>query len=154
MEEPNGETLFFNFLPAGVARSGPASLAEISGEQMRPAAHFQSYVTTTIEDAWSLPLTRLTCEHVRLLASQRCGLRWLSRPIAEFVHRYPRAEITFYPGDLTMAALQAFAEIASFDQKAAMLIRCADFSWMAEEYSFSRSLAREAEMLVEAARRE
>jgi hypothetical protein len=87
-----------------------------------------------------------------MLTSQRFGLRWLARPVAEFVSRFPRAEINYYPGDLTMMALKAYDDIAAIDEEAGRLIRETDYSWMAEEYTFSDSLPQEAEALVKAAR--
>lgn len=148
MDEEVGDSTFLDWLPQGTFKRAGASLAELSGKEMKAPANLRSYVTTTVETAWTTPLCRLTCEHVRLLTSQQFGLNWLARPVAEFVKMYPAAEIYFYPGDLTMAALQAFAKIARYDPVAADLLRETDYNWMPERFAFSRSLAKEAAALV------
>jgi len=84
-----------------------------------------------------------------MLTSQKFGLQWIALPVAIFVNLHPKAEITFYPGDMTMMALKAFDEIESASPEGAALIRQTDFSWMAEEYDFSRELIADARSLVE-----
>ncbi|HEX8586270.1 MAG TPA: contact-dependent growth inhibition system immunity protein [Allosphingosinicella sp.] len=148
MDELLGDTIFLDWLPKGSFKRPGASLADLSGERFKSPPDFKSYVTTTAVAAWEQPIGRLTCEHVRLLTGQQFGLKWLGRPVAQFVEMYPAAEVTFYPGDLTMAALQAFEEIAAHDPDAARLLREADYGWMRERFTFSRSLVREAEALV------
>ncbi|HVM21951.1 MAG TPA: hypothetical protein VM308_01430 [Sphingomicrobium sp.] len=153
MEEPTGDALFFDYLPKEARKRAGASLAELTGTGALPPAPLRSYVNVTTERAWSKPMARLTCEEVRLLSGgDERVWHWLARPVAEFVRRYPAAEITFFPGDLTMQALRAFPKIAEVDAAAARLLRDADLSWAADYYSSNRSLAREAAQLVEAAK--
>ena len=83
-----------------------------------------------------------------MLTSQKFGLRWIAFPVAIFVNLHPSAEVTFYPGDLTMMALKAFDEIAEASPEGAELIRSTDFSWMADEYDFSAELVEDARALV------
>jgi len=84
-----------------------------------------------------------------MLTSQKFGLQWIAMPVSIFVSLYPSAEITFYPGDMTMMALKAFGEIEIASPEGAALIRQTDFSWMAEEYDFSGELINDARSLVE-----
>ena len=152
MNEPTGAALFFDYVPNDAAKRAGASLAELTGSGPLLRAALRSYVNEAAERAWSKPMAHLTCEEVRLLSGGGRAWRWLARPVAEFVSRYPAAEITFYPGDLTLQALRSYREIAEVDAAAARQIRDADLSWMAERYSFDRSLAEEAAQLREAVR--
>jgi hypothetical protein len=56
-------------------------------------------------------MNRLTVEQVRLLTSQRFGLKWLADPVCLFVQEYPTAFVTFYSGDLSAIALRAFSDL-------------------------------------------
>lgn len=151
MKEPLEEAIFFDLLPKGLAKRAGASLAELSGTGPLPRQALRSYVNETTERAWSKPMAGLTCEEVRLLAGGERGWEWLARPVAEFVHRYPAVEITFYPGDLTTQALRAFPRIVKVDVEAARLVREADWSWMRDE-PLHRSLMREVDALFDAGR--
>lgn len=149
MEEPTGEALFFDYVPKETRKCAGASLAELTGTGALPTDSLRSYVNVTTERAWSKPMVHLTCEEARLLAGGERGWEWLARPIAEFVHRYPAAEITFYPGDITTQALRAFPLIAKVDAVAARLVRDADWTWM-RDHPLHRSLMREVDALLEA----
>ncbi len=109
-------------------------------------------VTLTVEAAWHSPISELTCEHLRILVSQKMGLKWISAAVAEFVDIHPRVEITNYPGELSLLALKALPEIAESNPGAAARLRTIDYSWMEEEFSFSRPLQREAAALLETIR--
>lgn len=124
-------------------------MEQLSGYPNKAPSSLRSNVTLTVEKAWSLPIAELSCEHVRMLTSQKFGLQWIALPVAVFVSLHAKAEITFYPGDMTMMALKAFDEIAAASPEGAALIRNTDFSWMAEEYDFSVELNDEARLLVE-----
>jgi hypothetical protein len=142
-------TPFWSWIPTDRLRPDAATLEQLSGYSRTAPASLRSNVAVAVERAWSLPIARLSCEQVRMLTSQKCGLRWIALTIAIFVHLHPKAEITFYPGDLTMMALEAFGEIAAASPEGAALIRDADYSWMAEEYDFSAELIDNARLLVE-----
>lgn len=147
MEEPTGDALFFDFVRKETRKRSGASLAELTGIGTLPTAALRSYVNETTERTWLKPMVQLTCEEVRLLAGGERGWEWLARPIAEFVHRYPAAELTFYPGDMTAQALRALPHIEKVDVAAALLVRKADWSWMRGNPIY-RSLMREVDALL------
>ena len=88
-----------------------------------------------------------------MLVGQKFGLEWLAVAVAHFVHDHPAADIYYYPGDLTLSALRAFDQIEQVSLAAARLLRNADYSWMAECYTFSDDLPAEAQQLVSRAQR-
>ena len=143
------DTPFWRWIPADRLRPQQATLEQLSGYSADAPASLRTNVTLTVEVAWSRPIAELSCEHVRMLTSQKFGLQWIALPVSIFVNLHPSAEITFYPGDMTMMALKAFDEIESASPEGAALIRQTDFSWMAEEYDFSRELVADARSLVE-----
>lgn len=153
MDEPSGETPFLDWLPKGVLKRAGASLADLSGEAIQ-STEPKSYVVATVELAWAMPISKLTCEHVRLLTSQKLGLQWLARAIAEFVDRYPAAEISFFRGDFTLSALRALPEIAQHDPGAARLLAGIDIDVLSERFPLDRSLMREAAALIREGRTE
>jgi hypothetical protein len=112
-------------------------------------------ITPLIEEvtvAWGTPLPELTCEQVLVLTQQQFGLEWLGGPVCAFVRIHPQAQIYFYPGDLTMAALRAHAELAAHAPADARRMLEADFSWMEEGFAFSPDLPEEARSLLASAR--
>jgi DNA-binding transcriptional LysR family regulator len=110
---PSGEPRFFQWLPE--LRPEGESLAALSGQAINDTP---TPMIRRAAKAWSTPVRDLSCEQVRLLTSQRMGLQWLAAPVAAFVRRYPRAEVTFYPGDFSIAALRTFGVllVARFSQ--------------------------------------
>lgn len=141
-------TPFWSWIPADRLCPQDTTLEQLSGYPITAPASLRSNVTLTVEQAWSLAIAELSCEHVRMLTSQKFGLQWLALPIAIFVNLYPKAEITYYRGDLTMMALKAFDEIAAAGREGAALIRDADYSWMAAEYDFSTELVDDARSII------
>jgi len=134
---------------------GPAdaTLASLSGDYWRLAPDdLRTTVTVTVERAWHSRIEDMTCEHLRMLVSQKMGLKWISEAVAEFVERYPRVEITNYPGEFSILALKALAEIEQSNPSAATRLRDVDYSWMEEEFSFSRQLQREAAAVLSSIR--
>lgn len=152
MEEPTGDALFFDFVPKEARKRAGASLAELTGTGPLPKAALRSYVNETTERAWSKPMVQLTCEEVRLLAGGERGWEWLARPVAEFVHRYPAAELAFYSGDLTAQALRALPLIEKVDAAAGRLVREADWMWM-RNHPIHRQLMREVDAILGGASR-
>jgi hypothetical protein len=65
-----------------------------------------------------------------MLVGQRLGLRWLARPVATFVARYPQAECDLFPGDLTVNALLAWRDLAAFAPDATRAMLDGDFKWL------------------------
>ena len=96
------------------------------------------------------PLNELTCSDVLTFLGQKDGLPWLAKSVAEFASNYPDAEIEFYPGDFTMAALRLLSEIKAVDEAAAAQLAMTDLTWMIDRYDFDPSLWREANELVAA----
>lgn len=111
-----------------------ASLESMSGMPSNPGP----YATPLIEQcetAWRTPFPQLTCETVLTLVGQKMGLEWLGVPAIEFARRHPKATIV-YPGDMTLACLQAASEllsVAAVEMKAWLQ---GDFEWMDETYSW------------------
>jgi hypothetical protein len=62
------------------------------------------------------------------------GLHWLAAPVAAFVRRYPRAEIAFYPGDLSIAALRTFPVLFERAPQDARAIADIDFTEMVDHW--------------------
>lgn len=141
------------FIDTDLIGSSLQSLAGISGDHWRLGPDdMRTNVTLTVEVAWNSPIRELTCEHLRMLVSQKMGLKWISAAVAEFVDLHPRVEISNYPGELSILALKALREIDECDPRAAARLRALDYSWMDEEFSFSRPLRREAAALLETIR--
>lgn len=149
MDEPTADATFGAYVSADAFERPDASLAELSGDRMGTPRALRTYVATTVETAWDTPLRALTCEQVRMLVSQKLGLKWLAVAVAQFVHAYPRADVTYYPGDLTLSVLKVFDDIERIDGASARLLREADYSWMADRYAFDGDLRSEALRLVE-----
>jgi hypothetical protein len=148
MNEPTGEETFSAYVPAKAFAQPNSSLAELAGYRMQAPRTLRTYVTTTVEKAWDTPLRALSCEQVRMLVGQKFGLEWLAVAVAHFVHEHPAAEISYYPGDLTLSALRAFDRIEQISAAAAGLLRNSDYTWMAGCYTFSDDLPMEAQQLV------
>lgn len=74
-------------------------------------------------------------------------MKWLARPIAVFVSRYPFAECDLYPGDLSVNALRAWREFEMYAPKETALMIGTDFAALEKEASdddYPQSIVREA----------
>ena len=80
-------------------------------------------------------MTEITCDQVRVLVSQRCGLHWLSEPVAIFVTHFPRVECDLFPGDMTLNAIRAATEFLKHAPAASLDMLAADYSWLAKEFA-------------------
>lgn len=129
MTSPSGESGFFQWLPE--FRPEGRSLSTLSGEVINDTP---TPMIQRVAKAWSTPLRDLSCEQVRLLTSQEMGLHWLAAPVAAFVRRYPRAEIAFYPGDLSIAALRTFPVLFERAPQDARAIADIDFTEMVDHW--------------------
>ncbi len=143
------DLLFFAFIPEIAVSDYTSSLAELSGfnEKLGPD-DFQTSLTQAVEKAWETSICDLTCAQVRMLVGQKMGLEWIAEPVGQFIQNHPSADIDFYPGDLTLAALRAFDKIAAHSERAASLIRNADYSWIETELDFEPTLVGEALSLI------
>jgi hypothetical protein len=148
-----GHRKLLAFIDTDLIGSPSQSLAGLSGDHSRLGSNdFRTSLIETVEEAWFSPICDLSCEHLRVLVSQKMGLKWISGAVAEFVERHPRVEITNYPGELSLLALKALAEIEDYNPQAATRLRSIDYSWMEEEFSFSRALQREAAAILSSIR--
>jgi CDI immunity proteins len=145
-----GDRIFADHVSKGAMKHGGGSLAELNRQPLTEPSAFRSGLIDRWERAWQKPLNQLQCSEVLTLLGQRDGLPWLARAVSEFVASHSDAEVDYYPGDLTLAALRLYPEIQKADPQAARLLAATDFSWMHASYSFSRDLQREAESLVKA----
>jgi hypothetical protein len=93
-------------------------------------------------------MTDLTCEQVRLLVGQKMGLELLADAVARFVTAKPAAYVTFYPGDMTVAALRAFPQLLEHAPASAREMLKIDFGFLAEQ----ERLWAELEEAIEASR--
>ena len=80
------------------------------------------------------------------------ALEALAEPILEFVASYPTATISNYPGEMGLGALRAAEDFLKLAPKQFRAWLEGDFDWMDEAFSSSRSLRREAEEGLKAAR--
>lgn len=129
MKAPSGESGFFPWLPE--FRPEGESLAALSGQAINDTP---TPMIRRVAKAWSMPVRDLSCEQVRLLTSQKMGLHWLAAPVAAFVRKYPRAEIAFYPGDLSVAALRTFPVLLERAPQDARAIAEIDFTWIVDHW--------------------
>jgi hypothetical protein len=118
-----GEKLFFPLLDGKIVPT-KKSLQVLTGEMIGDAP---TPMIQRANTAWVTPLSDLSCEQVRLLVSQTMGLRYLAEPVAIFVQNDPYAWVTFYPGDLSVAALKAFPELLEISPVAARKMASVDF---------------------------
>lgn len=123
------------------------SLQELSGNSISTNSEISSSVSRGVELSWKVPINYLTCEQVRLLISQKRGIKWLSVPAVSFVYRHPNAEISFYPGDFTMAVLSSIDEIFENCRLSIDVLRQVDLSWMDERYDFDDKLKERSKLL-------
>lgn len=144
-----GKQRLSDYIDTSLIGPAQATLASLSGDYWRLTPDdLRTTVTVTVEQAWHSPIKDLTCEHLRMLTSQRMGLKWISAAVAEFVDLHPRIEITNYPGELALLALRALPEIEECNPRAAARLRALDYTWMDEEFAFSRALRREVAALL------
>ncbi len=135
---------FSDFLPDSYTLSH-RSLGELRGLVSNVRSDFRSMLIERVEEAERTPMDELRCEQVRVLVGQKFDLEWLARPVAIFVTHHPRANIEFYPGDLTLAALRASKEFFGFAPVETRQMLAQDYSWFAQEYVFdSGQLLKEA----------
>jgi hypothetical protein len=105
-----------------------------------------------VEEAWRTPYPDLSCEQVRTLLEQKMALEALADPILDFAARHPTAIISNYQGEIGLLVLRAAED---FLVHAPVRFRSwldGDFGWMEEAFGWSRSLRREAEDALAAAR--
>jgi len=107
--------------------SPAASLLVLSGDATLIEPKFKSGLTERVAKAWVTPLPELTGSQVRVLVSQRFGLRWLAKPVALFLQQHPRAECDLYTGDLMCAALRAYDDFLRFAPSEMRTVLGADF---------------------------
>ena len=143
-----GGSHFFEWL-SGKYTPPTQSLEALSGERIDIG---QTDLTTRVVEAWKTPMDRLTVEQVRLLMSQKLGLKWLGNPVCLFVRKYPTAFVTFYAGDLSAIALCAFAELLEAAPDGAHAMINAKFEWAAHWQETDPAFARDLTDLVAHAR--
>ena len=71
---------------------------------------FGSYVVKTSHAARQKPINKLTDEEVRLLISQKIGLKYLLPIAVKMIEQCPDRMSTFYPGDLLKCLLELNSE--------------------------------------------
>ncbi len=147
--QQNRDLMFFAYVPELAIEDYAGTLEALSGYSMKLGPDdWRSNVTETIEKAWETAICDLSCAEMRMLVGQKMGLEWIAEPVGQFIKNHPSADIDFYPGDLTLAALRVFDEIAGHSENAASLIRTADYSWIDTELDFEPELIAEAKALV------
>ena len=139
-----GSSQFFEWL-SGKYIPPTESLESLSGDRIDTRK--TNFTTRTVE-AWKTPMDRLTVEQVRLLTSQKLGLKWLGDPVCLFVRKYPTAFVTFYSGDLSAIALGAFAELLEAAPYGARAMINAKFEWAAHWKDTDPAFARDLTDLV------
>jgi len=141
---------FFDLVPLGDLPP-QGTLEGSSGFESDPGP----YATGLIEEgetAWRTPYCKLSCGQVRTLVSQKTGLQWLGRPAIAFALRHPAADITNYPGEMTLLCLRAADELSQYAEPEFGAWLTGDFGWMDEVFGWSRPLLSEAKAALEAAR--
>lgn len=71
-----------------------------------PEPGFDSYVVQTCHKARKKPLSQLTLEEIRLLASQRIGLKYILPLVVEELAGDAVQQVSYFEGDLLLAALR------------------------------------------------
>ncbi len=154
-EEPVylGDRRFFEFVDLGGRPDGGTIGGKVGPCAARPAYLTEpTNLVLRVEEAWRTPYSELTCEHVRTLLEQKMALEALAEPILEFAARYPTVFISNYPGETGLLALRAAEDLLEVAPKQFREWLQGDFAWMDEAFAFSRSLRREAEEALTAAR--
>lgn len=132
IDTKNGTARLLDFVPDETLP--PESLCELTGDSAKAkVGAFCSGLERRVADAWLLPAADLTCGQCRLLVGQRFGLQWLARPVMTFAARYPQAECDLYPGDLTVAALVAWRDLAAVEPEAIRFMLAGDYGWLRRE---------------------
>lgn len=67
---------------------------------------FDSYVVRTVQVARKKPLSELTDEEIRVLVSQKVGLKYVLPIAVEILKRNPLTEASLYEGDLLECVLR------------------------------------------------
>lgn len=124
-----GPSSFFALLKGRYEPSAD-SLESLSGHRI---VETPTPMIQRVGAAWSTPMKDLTCEQVRLLVSQKMGLQWLAHPVTVFVLENPKAFLTFFSGDLSLAALRAFPELLEVSPWSARAMLTIDFRWLPAE---------------------
>jgi len=130
---------------------GARTLEQLSGQTIDPP--YETSLIERVAEAWETPLRSLTCAQVCMLVGQQFGMQWLAKPVLRLLAIAPRAEFRFYPGDLTLGALQAHRDLMSHAPAETRAWLNGDFDWMAEAFAFSEGLPDEAAQALSAARK-
>lgn len=67
---------------------------------------FDSYVVRTVQAARKKPLSELSNEEIRVLVSQKVGLKYILPIAVEILKRNPMIEVSLYEGDLLSCVLR------------------------------------------------
>jgi len=129
LDQPSiGRSKFFDWISEH--REAPReSLETLSGMRIEDRS---TSLTERVSAAWVTPIRDLTVEQVRLLTSQRCGLQWLAEPVCQFIAHNPMAVVTFYAGDLSVAAPRVFDELLAAAPAPARAVAQIPFDWTAQ----------------------
>jgi hypothetical protein len=128
----NGTASLLEFLPDETLPS--ETLLELTGDNSKAKrSWFPSGLEKRVAAAWVIPMTDLNCAQCRMLMGQRLGLPWLARAVTTFVTRYPKAECDLYPGDLTMNAVIAWRDLASYAPEETSKMLALNFDWVRRE---------------------
>ena len=139
-----GTTPFFDWIAEKYTPSSN-SLEELSHQRID---EHETSLMDRVSAAWKISMAHLTVEQIRLLTSQEIGLEWLAEPVALFVQKYPMAHATFYFGDLSVAALRAFAKILAVAPNFARDMAKVEFNWKDDWKKIDPAFARELDALV------
>ena len=126
----------FSVLLLGRCNLPSATLHDLSGGGKYEPSTFRSGLIQRVERAWLKPVDELSCTEIRVLTTQKMGLRWLAKAIATFVVNFPRVECDLYPGDITLNALYAFEELLAVAPYEAREMVAQDYDWFAEDYGY------------------
>lgn len=121
-----------------------ASLCELQRRPLSPQSERISPLIEKHEIARGKQLIDLECKDIRLLVGQKTGLKWLAKPVAIFVILHPRAQCTFYNGDLTLCAIQNHAEFYEYARKETVEMLNCNYDWFDEEFDYDKTSLLEA----------
>ena len=86
------------------------SIEELEKDYWKEPPHYSSYVVITSHNARRKPICELTDEEIRLLISQKIGLKYLLPIAVRMLQLDPFMMITYYPGDLMNCLLSLEVE--------------------------------------------
>lgn len=81
------------------------SLEELENSYWKDSG-FDSYVVRTVQAARKKPLSELSNEEIRVLVSQKVGLKYVLPIAVEILKRNPLTEASLYEGDLLECVLR------------------------------------------------